>query len=353
MRAREPHGRGKKQDKNIAGFGRTNSETRRKRMLKDLHPKISIIGCGNVGVRYAYGLLMKGIGREIVIVDTNRKKLEGEVADLSHGMPYTTNPIQITAGDYSDIRNSELVVITAGKKQEKGQTRTELAQNNVDLFKKIIPEIMLYSPNSVFLVVTNPLDVMTYAAYKISGKPSSEVIGSGTVLDTARFRYLLASRCSVDARNIHAYILGEHGDTEFPVWSRAMVGGMFFNEYCKAFCTRGDSCNITVKRSRIVEEVKNSAYNIIENKGETSYGIGLSLVRITRAIINNENAILPVSVHMEDFYGISDCYLSLPSVINRKGIREVLRLQLDEKEKSCLEYSSAAIKRVIEKAKLS
>lgn len=321
-------------------------------MIKDLKPKISIIGCGNVGVRYAYGLLIKGVGREIVLVDTDRKRLEGEAADLAHGMPYARSPVQIIAGDYPDIRNSELVVITAGKKQKPGQTRMELARANVELFQKIIPGVMKYAPNAVFLVVTNPLDVMSYAAYRISGKPRTEVIGSGTVLDTGRFRYMLAEKCSIDARNIHAYILGEHGDTEFPVWSKAMVGGMLYNEYCKTFCSRKKDCNISRERRDIIEEVRNSAYKIIENKGETSYGIGLSMVRITQAIINNENAILPVSVHMKGFYGIDGCYLSLPAVINEKGVREVLQLNLDEEEKKKLEYSAAAIKEVIQKTGL-
>jgi L-lactate dehydrogenase len=316
-------------------------------MIQNLKPKIAVIGGGNVGVRYAYGLLIRGVGREIVIVDLDRKRVEGEVADLSHGMSYAPGPIHITSGDYKDIQGSELVVITAGKKQKAGQTRMDVAKDNVAVFREIIPEITKYAPEAIFLVVSNPLDVMTYAAYKISGKPSSEVIGSGTVLDSARFRYLLASECMVDTRNIHAYILGEHGDTEFPVWSKAMIGGMLFNDYCRDYCDKRKTCNVRLHRQQIVDNVKNSAYSIIEKKGETSYGIGLSLGRITQAIINNENAILPVSVHMEGFYGLKDCYLSLPSIVNKKGIREVLILKLDDEERDKLEYSAAAIKKVI------
>jgi L-lactate dehydrogenase len=316
-------------------------------MIQNLKPKIAVIGGGNVGVRYAYGLLIRGVGREIVIVDLDRKRVEGEVADLSHGMSYAPGPIHITSGDYKDIQGSELVVITAGKKQKAGQTRMDVAKDNVAVFREIIPEITKYAPEAIFLVVSNPLDVMTYAAYKISGKPSSEVIGSGTVLDSARFRYLLASECMVDTRNIHAYILGEHGDTEFPVWSKAMIGGMLFNDYCRDYCDKRKTCNVGLHRQQIVDNVKNSAYSIIEKKGETSYGIGLSLGRITQAIINNENAILPVSVHMEGFYGLKDCYLSLPSIVNKKGIREVLILKLDDEERDKLEYSAAAIKKVI------
>ncbi len=316
-------------------------------MIQNLKPKIAVIGGGNVGVRYAYGLLIRGGGREIVIVDLDRKRVEGEVADLSHGMSYAPGPIHITSGDYKDIQGSELVVITAGKKQKAGQTRMDVAKDNVAVFREIIPEITKYAPEAIFLVVSNPLDVMTYAAYKISGKPSSEVIGSGTVLDSARFRYLLASECMVDTRNIHAYILGEHGDTEFPVWSKAMIGGMLFNDYCRDYCDKRKTCNVRLHRQQIVDNVKNSAYSIIEKKGETSYGIGLSLGRITQAIINNENAILPVSVHMEGFYGLKDCYLSLPSIVNKKGIREVLILKLDDEERDKLDYSAAAIKKVI------
>jgi L-lactate dehydrogenase len=316
-------------------------------MIQNLKPKIAVIGGGNVGVRYAYGLLIRGVGREIVIVDLDRKRVEGEVADLSHGMSYAPGPIHITSGDYKDIQGSELVVITAGKKQKAGQTRMDVAKDNVAVFREIIPEITKYAPEAIFLVVSNPLDVMTYAAYKISGKPSSEVIGSGTVLDSARFRYLLASECMVDTRNIHAYILGEHGDTEFPVWSKAMIGGMLFNDYCRDYCDKRKTCNVRLHRQQIVDNVKNSAYSIIEKKGETSYGIGLSLGRITQAIINNENAILPVSVHMEGFYGLKDCYLSLPSIVNKKGIREVLILKLDDEERDKLDYSAAAIKKVI------
>jgi L-lactate dehydrogenase len=321
-------------------------------MIQNLRPKISVIGGGNVGIRYAYGLLIRGLGREIVIVDIDRKRIEGEVADLSHGMSYAPGPIQIRAGDYEDIEGSELVVITAGKKQKAGQTRMDVAKDNVAIFRKIIPEITRYAPDAIFLVVSNPLDVMTYAAFRFSGKPSSEVIGSGTVLDSSRFRYLLAAECMVDTRNIHAYILGEHGDTEFPVWSKAMIGGMLFNEYCREYCNKRKTCNVKLHRQQIVDDVKNSAYRIIENKGETSYGIGLSLGRITQSIINNENAILPVSVHMEGYYGLEGCYLSLPSIVNKKGVREVLALQLDDEEKDKLEYSAAAIKKVIKETGL-
>jgi len=315
-----------------------------------LKPKVSIIGCGNVGMRFAYALMIKGIARQIVIVDLDRNRLEGEVMDLSHGAAYVS-PVEIMAGDYSDIDNSDLVVITAGKKQEPGQTRTDLAKDNVELFRKMIPEIMKYAPSAILLVVTNPVDVLAFAAYKISGKPDREVISSGTVLDSARFRFLLSKHCRVDPHNIHAYILGEHGDSEFAVWSRAMIGGVLFNEYCNV-CSNAKLCSRQTAFRDIFNEVKDSAYKIIEKKGETSYGIGLALVRITQAIINDENAILPVSSLVKGYLGITDVYLSLPAVLNKNGVRQILALELDNAEQDAFKNSAAAVKRVIKEAGL-
>jgi L-lactate dehydrogenase len=310
-----------------------------------LRTKVSIIGCGNVGMRYAYALMISGIAREIVIVDLDRKRLEGEVMDLSHGVPYSS-PVDIVAGDYKDIAGSDMVVITAGRKQKTDQTRIDLVKDNVELFKKMIPEISKYAPSAIYLVVTNPIDVLSYAAYKISGKPSSEVIGSGTVLDSARFRFLLGKHCGVDPRNIHAYILGEHGDTEFAAWSKIMVGGSLLKRYC-AVCTKEpkDKCNLEL--NDIFKEVKESAYKIIERKGETSYGIGLALVRITKAILKDENAILPVSVLVENYFGVDDVYLGLPAVVNKAGVKNVLKLDLSEEEQAGFKNSANTIKSVI------
>ncbi|HRZ13876.1 MAG TPA: L-lactate dehydrogenase, partial [Candidatus Omnitrophota bacterium] len=287
--------------------------------MEQLKPKVSIIGCGNVGMRYAYALMIRGLARQIVIVDLDRKRLEGEVMDLSHGAPYIS-PVEVVAGDYAAIRDSDLVVVTAGKKQKPGQTRTELAKDNVDLFKIMIPEIMSHAPQALQLIVTNPVDVLAFAAYKISGKPWREVLSSGTVLDTARFRFLLSKHCGVDPHNIHAYILGEHGDTEFAVWSKAMIGGVLFRQYCSV-CPNNNLCRREFEFNQIFGEVRDSAYQIIERKGETSYGIGLALVRITQAILNDENAILPVSSLVDNYLGVSDAYLSLPAVVNRNGLK--------------------------------
>jgi len=318
--------------------------------MNTLKPKVSIIGCGNVGMRYAYALMISGIARQIVLVDIDKKRLEGEVMDLSHGAPYIS-PVEVVAGDYPDIKDSDLVVITAGKKQKPNQSRIELAQDNVELFRQIIPKITRYAKEAIFLIVTNPVDVLSYAAYKFSKKPAKEVIGSGTVLDTARFRFLLAKHCKIDPRNIHAYILGEHGDTEFAVWSRVMIGGVLFKDYCY-ICKDKHICLKKEELNKIFIEVRDSAYKIIERKGETSYGIGLALVRITEAILNDENAILPVSSLIEGYLGIKGVYLSLPAVINRKGIREVLKIELSPEEKQAFINSAYSLKAIIKKLKL-
>lgn len=318
--------------------------------MSDLKPKVSIIGAGNVGMRYAYALMISSLVRKIVIVDVDKNRVEGEVMDLSHGAPYISS-VEVVAGDYADINDSDLVVITAGKKQRVGQTRLELARDNVAIYKKIIPEVIKQSPEGIILVVTNPVDVLSYAAYRLSGKPANKVIGSGTVLDTARFRFLLARHCQIDPHNIHAYILGEHGDSEFAVWSSAMIGGVLFKDYCH-ICRQEADCNHLEELEKIFLEVRDSAYKIIERKGETSYGIGLALVRITQAIIKDENAILPVSYLVKDYYGINDVYLSLPAVLNKHGVREVLKIEFDAKEKLELKNSSEAIKRIIKDSAL-
>ena len=312
---------------------------------KTLHPKISIIGAGNVGIRYAYALIIKGIAREIVLVDINHKRLEGEVMDLSHTAPYTS-PVNIIAGDYEDIKDSDLIVITAGKNQKPDETRLDLVNKNVELFKKIIPQITHYVPNAIYLVVSNPVDILSFVTYKISKKPKNEVLGSGTTLDTARFRYLLAKYFQINASNVHGYILGEHGDSEFAVWSSAMIGGVLIKDYTN-LCSFMDSIKCDNGFKNIFTEVKNSAYQIIEKKGETSYGIGLALTRITQAIINDENTILPVSTLIEDYYGENDLFLSLPCIINKKGVHETLKIELSPEERNNFKYSAKKINEVI------
>ncbi len=315
------------------------------------NPKISIIGFGNVGTRFAYATTIRGIARTIVAVDIDKERTEGEVMDLSHTAPFTEK-VDIIAGDYPDITDSDLVVITAGKNQKPGQTRLDIAKGNVELFKQIIPKVYKYAPSAVYLIVSNPVDILSYATYKISGKSWRQIIGSGTTLDTARLRYTLAKHCDLDPKNIHGYILGEHGDTEVPIWSRTLIGGLLFEDYCKQ-CQKIDKCDREEELDSLFKKVRDSAYKIIDKKGETSYGIGLSLTRICQAILNNENHILPVSCYITNYLGIDDIYFSLPAILNRGGVREILELKLNEKEKRELKYSAEALKKVLKETGLT
>jgi L-lactate dehydrogenase len=296
-------------------------------------------------MRYAYALMIKGVVRQITLVDVDMKKAEGEAIDLSHGLPYT-DPVNIAAGEYKDIAGSDLVVVTAGKKRKSGQTRVDLLKDNIDLFKTIIPEIMKYAPDTILLIVSNPVDLLTYIAYKISGKKSSKIIGSGTLLDTARLKNEISKNCNIDSRSIHAYILGEHGDSEFPIWSKATIGGINIDKYC-ILCNNKVDCNYKEKLEEIFNNVKSSGSTIIEKKGETSYGIGLALVRITQAILQNENAVLPLSVFVEDFCGINDAYLSLPAVLNSDGVRQVQKVEFNDIEKQAFIKSANILKQLL------
>ncbi|MCL1971642.1 MAG: L-lactate dehydrogenase [Endomicrobia bacterium] len=313
--------------------------------MKRLHPKVSIIGCGNVGMRYAYSMIIKGVTRELVLVDYNKKKAEGEAMDLSHGAPYVS-PVNIYAGDYPDTADSDLVVITAGRGQKPGETRIDLVKGNSEILKSIVPQVVKYSPKAIILVATNPVDILSYITYKISGKPANEVIGSGTVLDTARFRYLIGRHCNVDSRSIHALILGEHGDTEFPMWSKAMIGGVFFKDFCNV-CKEKCGQDQKAELDKIFEDVRDSAYEIIEKKGETSYGIGLSLTKISKSILKDENSVLPVSSLLENYHGISDIYLSVPAVVHKTGIRQVLEVDFDAAELAAFKNSAQTVREVI------
>ncbi len=316
--------------------------------MKKLSPKVSIIGCGNVGMRYAYSMIIKGVTRELVLVDYNRKKAEGEAMDLSHGAPYVS-PVNIYAGDYPDTVDSDLVVITAGRGQKPGETRTDLVKGNAEILKSIVPQIVKYSPKAIILVAANPVDILSYITYKISGKPSNEVVGSGTVLDSARFRYLIGRHCNVDSRSIHASIFGEHGDTEFPMWSTAMIGGVLFKDYC---ATCKEKCGQDQKEmlNKIFEDVRDSAYEIIDKKGETSYGIGLALTKISKAILKDENSVLPVSSLLENYKGESGLYLSVPAIVHKTGVRQTLEVDFDDKELAAFKNSAAQVRKVIKES---
>jgi L-lactate dehydrogenase len=312
-----------------------------------LKPKVSLIGAGNVGMRYAYSLVFSGLTRSMVILDTNKKRTEGEVMDLASCMPFVS-PIEISVGDWPDLKESDLIVISAGAKQKPGQNRLDLVKENVAIFKEIIPKVMKYAPDTILLIVTNPVDILSYAAYKISQKPWQKVIGSGTVLDSARLRFLLSEHCNIDSRNVHAYILGEHGDSEFAVWSKAMVGGVLFKDYCP-LCKK---CDSKTTLSQIFSQVRDFAYKVIECKGETSYGVGLAMTRITTSLLKDENSILPVSCLVNDYYETSDVYMSLPAVVNKGGVREVLKMQLDDTEVANFKNSAQVLKKVISDAGL-
>jgi L-lactate dehydrogenase len=309
-----------------------------KRFVSD---KVTIIGAGFVGATTAYALMNAGSTSEIALVDVNEKKLAGEVMDLNHGISFVPQ-IRIKAGTYDDCSDSNIVIITAGVNQKPGESRIDLLKRNIDVFKFIIPKVVEKNRECVILVVTNPVDILTYATYKISGLPPNQVIGSGTVLDSARFRYLLSEHCRVAAQNVHAYIIGEHGDTEVPAWSITNIAGMPIEQYCLRCC--GRHCKEDSKNT-IFEEVKNAAYKIIEGKGATYYAVGLAVRRIVEAILRNENTVLPVSSLMQGFYGVEDVCLSLPSLINKTGVVKVLEHPLNENEIQGFRYSSEVIKR--------
>ena len=304
-------------------------------------PKIVIVGAGAVGSTFAYSLLIRGLAAQIAIVDVNRDRAEGEAMDLNHGLSFAY-PTRIWAGDYSDCKDADVVVIAVDKGQKIEQSRLELAQGNFQIMKELIPNITEYNKDCILLVVTNPLDVMTYAALKLSGFPKSRVIGSGTALDTARLRYLLGEYLQVDPRNVHAYIIGEHGDSEVPVWSLANVAGIKLRDYCPI-------CKVPYNVEdfdRLFLKVRNAGYDIIKRKGRTFYAVALAMTKIVESILRNENAVLTVSSYLHEYHGVSNICLSVPTVLNRNGVRETLEIPLDKKEIKDFQESAAIIKNV-------
>lgn len=310
--------------------------------------KVAIVGAGNVGSTFAFSLMISGLSREIVLIDRNEQRARGECMDINHGASFVS-PVNIYPAGYDGCGGAGVVVITAGAKQNPGETRLDLVRRNAEIFKDIIPQITKYSGDAILLVVTNPMDILTYLTLKISGFPSNKVMGSGTVLDSSRFRYLISQHCNVDPRNVHAYIIGEHGDTELPVWSHTNIGGMVLERFCPV-CD--PDCDYKKRLGEIFEEVRNAAYKIIEAKGATYYAIGLALVRIVGAILRDENSVLPVSTLIDDYYGISDVCLSIPSIVNRKGVEKFLRLELSETEQEQLRHSAKTLQGVIKSIKL-
>ena len=304
--------------------------------------KCAVIGCGYVGATTAFALLQSGLFSEMVLIDQNRKKALGEAMDLSHSVPFV-KPVEVVAGDYPDVADCALVIITAGAGQAPGETRLDLVHKNVAIFHSIIPQIIRYNRDCILLVVSNPVDILTYVTLRLSGFPPQRVIGSGTVLDTSRLKFLLGAHFEVDPRNVHAFMIGEHGDTELPVYSSANVSGIDFDHFCQS-CDR--SCDQETLR-RIYEEVKNSAYRVIENKGATYYAIALAVLRIVEALMRDEHSVLTVSVLPEGHYDLNDLCIGLPAIVGRRGIERVLDVPLDEGEFGLLQKSAAQMKKVI------
>ncbi len=309
--------------------------------------KIAVVGCGFVGAASAFALMESGLFSEMVLVDVNKDKAEGEALDISHGLPFA-RPMKIYAGDYSDTADAAIIVVTAGAGQKPGETRLDLVKKNVGIFKSMIPEIAKYNKDGILLIVANPVDVLTFAAQKLSGFPENRVFGSGTVLDTARFKFLLGEHLAVDSRSIHAFIIGEHGDSEIAAWSSANVSGVPINNFCEM---RGHFEHDKAMYE-IAENVKNSAYRIIEKKGATYYGIAMSVRRICEAIMRDEKSILPVSTIKHGEYGIDGVALSMPAIVGRTGVEGYAPIELSDKELEALQASAATLKKVLEESGL-
>ena len=304
--------------------------------------KVGMIGCGFVGATCAFSLVQSGLFSEMVLIDANREKAIGEAMDLSHGTSYLA-PMKIYAGDYSDLKDAGLIIITAGANQKPDETRLDLVKRNVAIFKDIIPKIKAQNCEGILLIVSNPVDILTYVAYRLSGFPASRVIGSGTVLDTARFKYLLGERLNVDSRNIHAFIIGEHGDSELAVWSCANIYGIDVQQFGKL---RGCE-NFQNEMDEIYHAVRDSAYEIIERKGATYYGIGMAAARIAEAIVRDSHTVAPVSVLLDGEYGLSDLCLSIPTIIGRDGAEQVLEIEFNTEENEQLKKSAQELKQVL------
>lgn len=295
--------------------------------------RVVIVGMGAVGTTTGYTLMLRQRSSELVFVDVNHDKATGEMLDMNHGLPFTGG-VKVWAGDYSDCKDADIIIITAGASQKPGETRIDLLKKNASIFKDIIERITEVNSHGILLIATNPVDILSYTSWKQSGWPASRVIGSGTLLDSARFRYLIGKNKGIDPRSIHAHIIGEHGDSEVPVWSLANVAGT-------------DLKLDEETQQDIFDRTKNAAYEIINAKGATSYAIALALDRIVAAILGNEGSVLNVSTYLEDYNGVSDVYLGVPCVVDRNGVREILPLPLNESEKVAFQASANKLKEQI------
>jgi L-lactate dehydrogenase len=329
-------------DRLFASYGDTALSTTIRRPRKG-----AIIGAGQVGMACAYSMLIQSTFDEMVLFDRNRLKVEGEVMDLVHGLSFV-EPAIVKAGTIADCQGADIVIITVGARQRTGESRLELLGRNVTIFKGLISELVQYCPDAIYLVVSNPVDVMTYVTWKLSGLPCNAIIGSGTTLDTARFRYLLAQDLQLDPHSIHAYIIGEHGDSEVPIWSRLNVAGTPLQALDPELGTANDP----QQWYRTFEQVKNAAYEIIQRKGATSYAIGLAVTQIVQAILHDQNRVLTVSCLTSGMYGIEDVYLSLPAVVNRHGVNRIVRLSLNPEEEQQLLHSAQLLRQAIEELQI-
>ena len=312
-------------------------------MVKVNNRKAAIIGCGFVGSASAFALMQSGLFSELVLVDAVHEKAEGEALDISHGLPFA-RPMDIRAGDYADIADASIVVVTAGANQKPGETRLDLVKKNIAIMKSIMNEIRPLNYQGILLIVANPVDILTQTAIRYSGLPEHRVFGSGTVLDTARLKYLVGEQLEVDSRSVHAYIIGEHGDSEIPAWSCASVGVV---PILDIFKMRGYR-NPNEVMDAIAEDVKNSAYEIIERKGATYYGVAMSVKRICEAIVRDEKSLLPVSTMLHGRFGIEDVVLSVPAILGRNGVESQVPIRLSEEEQDALRASAKTLKQIVD-----
>ncbi|WP_297282549.1 L-lactate dehydrogenase [uncultured Agathobaculum sp.] len=305
--------------------------------------KCGVIGVGFVGATCAYTLAVSGLFSEVVLVDMNHKKAEGEAADINHGVSFA-KPCFVRAGEYADLAECGLIIIAAGANQKPGETRVELLHRNRVILSSIMEQLTAVNKNAVLLIVSNPVDVLTCMAQQLSGLPAGHVIGSGTVLDTARLKYLVGQKLGVDSRNVHAFIIGEHGDSELAVWSSANISGVDLDDYCRITGV-GDPAAML---HQIYEDVRDAAYSIIESKGATYYGIGMAVRRIAEAIVRDEHSVLPVSSLIQGHYGVDGICLGLPSIVGKNGVEAVLDIPLSAEELSRLQSSAQKMKALIE-----
>ncbi len=306
--------------------------------------KVGLVGTGLVGSSFAYALMQRGIASELVLVDANAEKAIGEMMDLNHGLSFT-KPMKIIAGDYSNLAGSKVVIVTAGASQKPGESRLDLLSRNAAIFRSIIPQIVKNNPDGIILVTTNPVDILTYISLKETNLPPAKLFGSGTILDTSRFRFLLGQYYEVDPRSVHAYIIGEHGDSEIPLWSMANIGGVRLQEFAPLKNKNYDQ----EEMNKIFISVRDAAYEIIKRKGATYYAIGLGLLSIVEAILGNYRSVLSVSTLMTGQYGVKDICLSLPCVVGANGIEEILTLPLSKKEINGFRISAEKLKTTLKK----